>query len=122
MVCDINNLKAVNDLYGHKEGDTCIRNACLKICRVFSHSPVFRTGGDEFVVLLLGEDYAQREKLMEKINELPEDRSKIKIGETVSAGMAEYHQERHSSLLNVFEEADKLMYVRKQAMKEFFTP
>ena len=122
VVCDINNLKAVNDLYGHKEGDICIRNACLKICRVFSHSPVFRTGGDEFVVLLLGEDYAQREKLMEKINELPEDRSKIKIGETVSAGMAEYHQERHSSLLNVFEEADKLMYVRKQAMKEFFTP
>ena len=122
VVCDINNLKAVNDLYGHKEGDICIRNACLKICRVFSHSPVFRTGGDEFVVLLLGEDYAQREKLMEKINELPEDRSKIKIGETVSVGMAEYHQERHSSLLNVFEEADKLMYVRKQAMKELFTP
>ena len=122
VVCDINNLKAVNDLYGHKEGDECIRNACSKICRVFSHSPVFRTGGDEFVVILLGEDYSQREKLMEQINELPEDRSKIRIGETVAAGMVEYNKELHFSLLSVFEEADKAMYVRKQALKESFSP
>ena len=122
VVCDINNLKAVNDLYGHKEGDVCIRNACSKICRVFSHSPVFRTGGDEFVVILLGEDYSQREKLMEQINELPADRSKIRIGETVAAGMVEYNKELHFSLLSVFEEADKAMYVRKQALKESFSP
>ena len=122
VVCDINNLKAVNDLYGHKEGDVCIRNACSKICRVFSHSPVFRTGGDEFVVILLGEDYSQREKLMEQINELPADRSKIRIGETVAAGMVEYNKELHFSLLSVFEEADKAMYVRKQALKEAFSP
>ena len=122
VVCDINNLKAVNDLYGHKEGDVCIRNACSKICRVFSHSPVFRTGGDEFVVILLGEDYSQREKLMEQINELPVDRSKIRIGETVAAGMVEYNKELHFSLLSVFEEADKAMYVRKQALKESFSP
>ena len=67
MVCDINNLKAVNDLYGHKEGDECIRNACVKICRVFSHSPVFRTGGDEFIIILSGEDYYQRNDLLNQI-------------------------------------------------------
>ena len=120
VVCDINNLKAVNDLYGHKEGDVCIRNACLKICRIFSHSPVFRIGGDEFVIILMGEDYSQREKLMEQINELPEDRSKIRIGETVAAGMVEYDKDLHFSLLSVFEEADKIMYARKQAIKESF--
>ena len=122
VVCDINNLKAVNDLYGHKEGDECIRNACAKICRVFSHSPVFRVGGDEFVVILLGEDYSRREKLMEQINELPADRSKIRIGETVAAGMVEYDKELHYSLLSVFEEADRAMYVRKQALKDSFSP
>ena len=78
VVCDINNLKVVNDLYGHKEGDVCIRNACAKICGIFSHSPVFRIGGDEFVALLSGEDYCQRAKLMEQINALPKDRSKIR--------------------------------------------
>ena len=122
VVCDINNLKAVNDLYGHKEGDVCIRNACLRICRVFSHSPVFRIGGDEFVVILLGEDYSQREKLMEQINEIPDNRSKIRIGETVAAGMMEYEPHRHYSLSSVFEEADKAMYERKQRMKEAFSP
>lgn len=122
VVCDINNLKAVNDLYGHKEGDVCIRNACLKICRIFSHSPVFRIGGDEFVVILSGEDYRQRAKLMEQINALPADRSKIRIGETVAAGMVEYNKEHHISFLSVFEEADRAMYARKQAVKDAFPP
>lgn len=120
VVCDINNLKTVNDLYGHKEGDICIKNACAKICRVFSHSPVFRIGGDEFVILLSGEDYNHRKELMKQINALPGDRSKIKLGETVSAGIAEYDKSRHSTLLSVFEEADKAMYERKQFMKKTF--
>ncbi len=122
VVCDINNLKAVNDLYGHKEGDACIKQACAKICRVFDHSPVFRTGGDEFVVLLSGGDYDRRSELMEVINELPAERSEIRIGETIAAGMVEYNRNRHFSLLSVFEEADKAMYERKQFLKESCLP
>ena len=116
-VCDINDLKGVNDMYGHKEGDICIRNASARICGVFSHSPVFRVGGDEFIVILTGEDYLQRQKLLERINALPRDLSKIRAGETVSAGMAEYDREKHPSLLSVAEEADKAMYERKQNLK-----
>ena len=118
VVCDINNLKAVNDLFGHKEGDTCIREACKRICTVFDHSPVFRVGGDEFIVILSGEDYYVRKELLNQINAIPKDRSKIRIGETVSAGMAEYDRDKHRSLTNVAEEADKAMYARKQYMKE----
>ncbi len=117
-VCDINNLKAVNDLYGHQAGDTCIRNACAKICGIFKHSDVFRIGGDEFVVILSGEDYSLRNKLMEQINAVPADHAKIKIGDTIAAGMADYDRARHVSLSSVFEEADKAMYERKQRLKE----
>lgn len=117
VVCDIDNLKAVNDLYGHKEGDACIQNACAKICGVFSHSPVFRVGGDEFVVFLSGGDYYQRQELTAQLNVIPKDLSKLRLGETVSAGMAEYSKERHASLLSVFEEADEAMYERKQQLK-----
>lgn len=117
-VCDINNMKAVNDQFGHQEGDACIRNACAKICGIFSHSPVFRIGGDEFAVILSGEDYYLREKLMEQVNAIPRDLSRIRIGETISAGMAEYDRDRHTSLSGVFEEADKAMYERKQRLKE----
>ena len=90
VVCDINGLKTVNDLYGHKEGDACIKRASKRICDVFDHSPVFRVGGDEFVVLLMGQDYARREELVTTINELPEDLGSVRAGDTLSAGMAEY--------------------------------
>ena len=118
VVCDINDLKKVNDMFGHKEGDACIREACKKICTIFDHSPVFRVGGDEFVVILSGQDYYARNELMNLINAVPTDRTKIKLGETVSAGMAEYDRNRHRSLVNVAEDADKAMYARKQYVKE----
>jgi diguanylate cyclase (GGDEF)-like protein len=117
-VFDVNDLKKVNDLYGHKEGDACIRAACEKICAVFNRSPVFRVGGDEFIAILSGEDYRVRKELMNQINAIPSDRSKIRLGETVSAGMAEYDKDKHPSLLQVAEEADKAMYARKQYLKE----
>ncbi len=122
VVCDINDMKAVNDQFGHKEGDVCIKRACGKICHVFKHSPVFRIGGDEFLVLLSGKDYYQRKKLVEQINAVPKAPAKVQIGETISAGMAEYKKEQHRSLLSVFEEADKKMYERKQALKESLPP
>ncbi len=118
VVCDINSLKAVNDLYGHNEGDACIKKACMKICHIFSHSPVFRVGGDEFVVLLSGSDYHQRAMLMEMVNAIPKDRSQIKLGETISAGMVEYRKGQHASLQSMAEEADKAMYLEKRAKKK----
>ena len=48
----------------------------------------------------------------------PEDREKVRIGETVAAGMAEYRMNRHTSLLGVFEDADKAMYEEKHKHKK----
>ena len=121
VVCDINDLKDVNDKYGHKAGDVCIKRACKRICDEFDHSPVFRVGGDEFVVLLMGQDYAKRVALVEEINKLPEVLSSIGPGDTISAGMVEYNRDRHNSLLSVFEEADMAMYERKQFVKSVLT-
>ena len=121
VICDINSLKAVNDLYGHKEGDACIKKVCADICSVFSHSPVFRVGGDEFAILLTGEDYDRRNDLLEQINDVPKDLSEIRIGETVAAGMSVYKRGKHRSLMNMFEEADKAMYDRKQYLKKTYS-
>lgn len=122
VVCDINNMKVVNDLYGHAAGDECIKRACKKICDVFDHSPVFRVGGDEFVALLMGEDYAQRSRLMDMINAVPANHAHVKIGDIVSAGMVEYRKDHHFSLKNVFAEADMAMYERKQFLKNSSLP
>ena len=61
VICDVNNLKTVNDTLGHKAGDRWIKGASYMICSVFKRSPVFRIGGDEFVVILQGQDYKNRE-------------------------------------------------------------
>lgn len=117
---DVNDLKAINDNYGHLAGDTLITAACTYICKTFSHSPVFRTGGDEFVAILEGEDYNDREKLLQKFEEgmsqnlLPvEPFSPIYI----AYGMAEFSNE-FPTYEEVFEKADSKMYDKKKMMKQ----
>lgn len=60
VMIDMNDLKHINDDFGHKSGDLYIRGCCHMICEAFKHSPVFRIGGDEFAVILRGQDYNNR--------------------------------------------------------------
>ena len=55
---------------------------------------------------------------MQQVTSLPEDPSKIKIGEIIAAGMAEYNRERHHSLAPVIEAADEAMYAHKRLLKK----
>ena len=64
-VFDINDLKQVNDLYGHQAGDKYIKDGCAIICNTFKHSPVFRIGGDEFAVVIQGSDYKNIDSIMQ---------------------------------------------------------
>lgn len=65
LVADVNGLKEANDALGHESGDQLIKNTSRCICKIFEHSPVFRIGGDEFVVILTGEDYVCVQKTNE---------------------------------------------------------
>ena len=117
VVCDINDLKLVNDTKGHKAGDEIIKTACTEICKVFSHSPVFRIGGDEFVVYLQGQDYENRRCLFEDITRASDERAGTG-GIVISTGIADYVRGQDTSLRSVFEEADMRMYERKKELKE----
>lgn len=116
VVCDVNNLKIINDRQGHKKGDECIFNNCKMICRVFTHSPVFRIGGDEFVVTLEGEDYENRAELLRLLNDRSDENEK-EFGSTLAVGMSEYRRGKDQTMLEVFTRADELMYKRKAQMK-----
>ncbi|MBR4528663.1 MAG: GGDEF domain-containing protein [Lachnospiraceae bacterium] len=117
IVFDINDLKVVNDTMGHEEGDRFIRTASIFICRRFKHSPVYRIGGDEFVVLLEGEDYENRETLLGAFDAQIEDN--LKTGAVViSGGMDIYRRGDDDGYRMVFERADRKMYERKRFLKE----
>jgi len=116
VVCDINGLKKINDTLGHKAGDDYIRKGCKMICDVFSHSPVYRVGGDEFVVLLTGRDYENRNILIRELHELSSDH--ILTNEAiVSGGLAEYIPGQDLSVREIFDRADATMYKEKMLLK-----
>ena len=116
VVCDVNGLKVINDTLGHKAGDEYILKASRMVCDIFQHSPVYRTGGDEFVVVLHGRDYLIRKELVLALH----DRSveHISTNEVViSGGLSDYQPGVDSSFHDVFERADALMYEEKKLLK-----
>jgi diguanylate cyclase (GGDEF) domain len=118
VICDINGLKIINDTEGHKAGDNYIKAACKLICRVFHHSPVFRFGGDEFVVVLRGQDYENRSSLISDLRRQVEENIRIGEGAIVASGLAEYRPVEDHSVEDVFNRADSRMYEDKTRLKE----
>ena len=120
---DLNYLKSINDDYGHNSGDSALIKLCNIICAIFAHSPVFRVGGDEFVIILRGKDYKNSTKLLkifnDKIDELNED-EELLPAEKVSAaiGYSKYNAKKDTCVDDVFKRADQAMYIRKREMKE----
>ena len=118
VVCDINGLKVINDTEGHKAGDDYIRTACRLVCRVFHHSPVFRIGGDEFAVVLRGQDYKNRESLISMVRRQAEENIRMGEGAVVASGLAVYRPDQDRSVEDVFNRADGEMYKDKARLKQ----
>ena len=116
VMIDMNDLKKMNDTYGHERGNDAIRNICSLICDVFAHSPVYRFGGDEFVVVVKGRDYDNIEELVQKFHEAAQasgGRPWKKVNAAI--GYALYSGE--DTVEDVFRSADHLMYEQKKEMK-----
>ncbi|MCR4685676.1 MAG: diguanylate cyclase [Lachnospiraceae bacterium] len=117
VVCDLNNLKQINDTEGHRAGDEYIQASAKLLCDIFDHSPVFRIGGDEFVVYLHGNDYNNREELFDRLRKQVRQNQARKSGPVIASGLAEYEPESDQLVSAIFERADNLMYENKQALK-----
>ena len=120
VVCDINGLKIVNDTLGHAAGDKLIKEACSLICEHFTHGAVYRIGGDEFVVILQDKGFDTMLEVIDDINRAIEE--SIKKKEVVIAiGYSELTKQ-DQLVHDVFERADKMMYQRKQELKQMGAP
>lgn len=121
-VFDCDNLKLINDKYGHDKGDIYLKTACQLICRVFAHSPVFRIGGDEFAVILRNDDYNNREALSRQFDKAKEDISKSAVNKweqvSVAMGIAVYDPEIDLYVVDTVRRADKIMYANKRQNKK----
>ena len=121
IVFDVNDLKPMNDNFGHKAGDLLIKCSCNLIMKNFTFSTVYRIGGDEFVVILKGRDFENRAELLTKLRmemdvpvaEKNEAFEKISL----ASGMAIYEPQKDADFQSVFGRADEEMYKAKVAMK-----
>ena len=118
---DCDDLKSINDQYGHEKGDTYLKTACTAICRVFQHSPVFRIGGDEFAVILKNADYQERESLVRQFERAVADINAAaeKQWEQVhiAMGIAVYDARKDHAVNDVLHRADETMYENKRVRK-----
>lgn len=117
IVCDTNNLKKINDTKGHAAGDEYLRDSSNLLCNVFVHSPVFRVGGDEFVVFLQGNDYSARHELIDKLRSQILENNKTGTGVILASGISEYNPESDKFVSDIFKRADKEMYDNKKLLK-----
>ena len=120
-VFDCDDLKLINDSFGHDKGDIYLKAASHLICRVFQHSPVFRIGGDEFSVVLQGEDYAGRDELTRRFGieaELINDTASNAWEEVrITMGLAVYDPGTDRAVIDTVRRADKVMYENKREKK-----
>lgn len=122
---DMNYLKRINDTYGHEKGDDALRCTSRLLCKVFSHSQVFRVGGDEFAVILRAYDYQHAESLQNQFMSqiTPDPFAKEEPWNHVSAsiGIAFYDPSTDSTVDEVLKRADQIMYEQKKKMKAIRT-
>ena len=120
-VFDCDDLKKINDQYGHDKGNEYLKVASRLICKTFQHSPVFRIGGDEFTVIIRNEDYQNREALAEQFEqsrkEICEKAENSWEKVCVAMGIADYDPEQDYSVNDTVRRADRLMYENKRQRK-----
>ena len=121
VIFDLNDLKSMNDTYGHEAGDVYIKSACRLICTTYKHSPVFRIGGDEFAAVLVGQDLLNAGKLMHRFYDrmaiINRDAESPSEKVSVAAGMAVFKEAQDKDFQSVFKRADENMYKNKKSIK-----
>lgn len=119
-ILDTNNLKEINDTYGHENGNAYLVNSCKLICQIFTHSPVFRIGGDEFLVVLTGRDLDNHHELMSQLKEsmdLTKNASFPWKQISIACGLAIASYAKATTIADTFNKADKNMYINKREIK-----
>jgi diguanylate cyclase (GGDEF)-like protein len=120
-VIDIDYFKNYNDILGHISGDEVLREVSKVMRELFNRSSdyVFRMGGEEFGIIMIGLDpsvaYAYLQKLQLKIKELyiPHPKSDISKYLTISIGLF-VSTVSVDGEIDFYKEADKLLYKAKE--------
>ena len=118
LFIDLDNLKTINDMFGHDAGDDVLRSAAQRLrCAVRSDDVVARFGGDEFVALLIGQIArpdldALADRLHTTLSEpVVIDNETLRIGASIGIVVIESNDPRGAA--QILRDADTAMYEAK---------
>ena len=115
VLLDIDHFKEINDAFGHSAGDDVLKRLVALIGgRMRSVDILFRTGGEEFALLLSGARYADAMLVAEELRLLVADATLTEIGGriSISAGVCELQKDQ--SAYRWIADADKALYRAKR--------
>jgi diguanylate cyclase (GGDEF)-like protein len=119
MLCaDLDELKKINDTFGHHEGDLALKETADILKESFREADIIaRIGGDEFIVIPVGTTEASVEKITARLHEVLEIHNAERRGSyklSISVGVAFYNPDSPCSIDELLSRADKLMYDQKR--------
>jgi diguanylate cyclase (GGDEF)-like protein len=123
LYCDVDNLKLINDSFGHQEGDLALIRAADALEHAFRDSDILaRLGGDEFVVLATESSTQTQEILLRRLEKsLKKSRAcESRYELSLSVGVARFDPKRAVSLGELMAQADAAMYEQKRAHRKRF--
>ncbi len=125
VLVDMNELKTINDTYGHEKGNLAIQAMVKTICDLYKHSPVYRIGGDEFLVVIQNDDFDNQDTIWRQLTTLTEclchrtrNFKEPWLERSFSAGRSQYRPGKDKSWKDVFRRADAAMYKVKKTLEQ----
>ncbi len=118
LYADLDNLKEINDKFGHQEGDAALARAADILRATFRESDIIaRIGGDEFVVIIVSDEKRSSQFTFSRLQQnLDAYNAGAKAGYTLalSLGIAMYDPQHPVSFEDLLREADEFMYLHKK--------
>lgn len=118
---DVDGLKPINDLLGHKAGDHCLQLTANVLRQVFRKCDILaRLGGDEFAVLATGISCKDGNLLVERLQteiNLHNAKSNRTFDLSISVGIVTFNPRQENSLDAAMALADRRMFEQKRARK-----
>lgn len=120
MLFDINNLKKMNDTYGHQQGDMMIASfcSCLKEA-VGERGKIYRIGGDEFICISEGCTELEAREMLDSFDDKIRQQGSNGIPFSAAYGYTIFTPHNKSDFYAAQKIADTRMYEMKRRMKSF---
>jgi diguanylate cyclase (GGDEF)-like protein/PAS domain S-box-containing protein len=118
LYADLDNLKEINDQFGHQEGDAALTRAADILRTTYRESDIIaRIGGDEFVVIIVSDERRSSQAIHGRLQQnldAHNEGTRAAYILSLSTGIAMYDPQHPVSFEDLLREADRFMYLHKK--------